>query len=251
MVPAPTRRARLREELTAEIKAAALAQLAEGGPQAVTLRGIARDLGMSPAALYSYFASLEDLYTALIIDGFVSHATWVATAMDLVEADQHADRMLSGLLAYRLWAIEHPELFRLLYFSPVPGYQAPEDGEALHSALLVSAAFLSVLVDAWAGGATAEITPGPPVDPSKFEAEFGLRVTSDQLRTAMGCWGQFHGLVALEVGGHISAEWCDPANTYEASVRSMGGRTGLPPASEAVTTSWVTQRLAEALAAAP
>jgi AcrR family transcriptional regulator len=238
-VQVPSRRERLRVELTAAIKATALRQLAQDGPQAVTLRGIARDLEISPAAIYGYFASLDDLYENLIADGFHAQAERVEEAIARHRDHGAADQLLAGLLAYRVWAIEHPELFRLLYFSPIPGYVAPEDGPTVDAALRVSAAFLAVLVDAWATGLGDQVTPGPQVDTTKFADRFGLHVTPDQLRTAVGCWGQFHGLVCLEVGGHVTPEWTDPAALYEASMRAMVLRAGLPEPSAAITTASV------------
>src|SRR5688572_22843547 len=97
----PTRRERLRLELTQEIKDTALAQLASGGPSAVTLRGIARELGVSPAALYGYFASLDDLFTALITDGFTDLAEAVESAIASRADAPVPDRLLAGLYAYR------------------------------------------------------------------------------------------------------------------------------------------------------
>lgn len=239
-----SRRERLRQELTAAIKDTALRRLAADGPQAVTLRGIARELEISPAALYGYFESLDDLYSNLIADGFHALAQQVEDAIASHAERGHADRMLAALLAYRLWALEHPELFRLLYFSPIPGYKAPEDGPTLDAALRVSAAFLVVLADAWSHGIGEQVTPGPQVDAAKFAERFGLHITPDQLRTAVGCWGQFHGLVCLEVGGHIGVEWTEPAALYEASMRAMGRRAGLPEASADVTTTSVAAALA-------
>ena len=240
----PSRRDRLRQELTVAIKQTALAQLAQDGPQAVTLRGIARALEISPAAIYGYFESLDDLYSNLIADGFHALAQHVEDAIAAHPDGGHADRLLAGLLAYRLWALEHPELFRLLYFSPIPGYVAPEDGPTVDASLRVSAAFLFVLVDAWRDGVGEQVTPGPQVDSEKFAARFGLHVTPDQLRTAVGCWGQFHGLVCLEVGGHIGTEWTEPTALYEASMRAMGRRAGLPDASADITSASVAAAIA-------
>lgn len=54
---APNRRARLRAEAIQEIKTIALKLLAEGGPDAISLRAIAREMGMTAGALYGYFAT--------------------------------------------------------------------------------------------------------------------------------------------------------------------------------------------------
>ena len=239
----PSRRDRLRQELTDAIKDTALRQLADDGPQAVTLRGIARELEISPASIYGYFSSLDDLYSNLIADGFNALAQQVEDAVDWHRDGGHADQMLAALLAYRLWALENPELFRLIYFSPIPGYVAPADGPTMDGALRVSAAFLFVLTDAWAGGTTGQLTPGPHVDTEKFAARFGLLITPDQLRAAVACWAEFHGLVCLEVGGHIGCEWTDPAALYESSMRAIVRRVGLPEPSAEISNESIAARI--------
>lgn len=236
VAPAPlTRRERLRQELTAEIKATALRQLEEGGPAAVSLRGIARELSVSPAALYGYVDDLDDLFTALITDGFNALAEAVEGAIAARAGEPAADRVLAGLFAYRRWAIDHKPLFRLLYFSPVPGYVAPEDGPTLAANLRVCAAFLAVLVEAWRAGELEPPEPGMPLDCSKFVELFGIDITPDQLRASIGCWGEFHGLVTLEVNDHVSAAWVDPGELYAAEMRSMLRSFGFADPSPAIT----------------
>ncbi len=223
-----TRRDRLRAELVDSIKQAALGQLEVGGPAAVSLRGIAREIGVSPAALYGYFDSLDDLFTALITDGFNDLADTVDAAVHGDPAAPLGVKMLRGLLAYRDWALANAPRFRLCYFAPVPGYEAPADGPTLAASLRVALPLLQVLAEGWATGRLAAPPPGPRVDTSKFEERFGLALTSDQLRSSTECWGEFHGLVALELNGHIHPEWADPAELYEANMRSMIRRIGLP-----------------------
>lgn len=224
-----TRRVRLRRELIDEIKTVALRQLTNGGPQAVGLRAIARELGMSPSALYGYFDSLDALFTALITDGFNSLADAVdsAAASDVDRPLQ--DRMLAGLLAYREWALANPERFQLLYFSPLPDYEAPAEGPTMNASLRVSAVFLAILVEGWQQELIDEaVAAEPTLDTSSFAEEFGIDLTSDQLRVAVANWGEFHGLVSLEIAGHIDDKWVDPAALYEGAMRSMMRRHGFP-----------------------
>ncbi len=65
-----TARERARAELTGEIKAEARRQLAARGAQQLSLRAVARELGMASSALYRYFPSRDDLLTSLIIDAY-------------------------------------------------------------------------------------------------------------------------------------------------------------------------------------
>jgi AcrR family transcriptional regulator len=227
-----TRRERLRAELVDNIKDAALAQLEAGGPSAVSLRGIAREIGVSPAAIYGYFDSLDDLFTALITDGFDDHADAIEAAVDAQAGAPIATRMLQGLLAYRRFALENAARFRLCYFAPIPGYEAPEDAPSMTAALRVTVPFLRILAEGWASGELEPQPPGPVVDTSKFEDRFGLALTSDQLRSATECWGEFHGLVALEMSGAIHEKWTDPGELYEANMRAMVSRMGMTAPTE-------------------
>ena len=240
------RRERLRQELSESIKAAALRQLAESGPQAVTLRGIARELGVSPGALYGYFDSLDDLYSALIADGFNAQAQYVEDAIAFYNDRGHPDRMFAAMMAYRLWAVDHPELFRLLYFSPIPGYVAHEDGPTHEAALRVSVAFLSELAREWERSGVEVVCPGPRVDVEKFATIFGLKITPDQLRSAVGCWGEFHGLVCLEIAGHVDAQWTEPEALYDATIRGMTERMGGSAPAADITASVLRKSLSPA-----
>lgn len=231
---AATRRERLREALTADIKDCAARQLAEGGPSAVTLRGIAREIGVSPAALYGYFDSLDALFTALIVDGYEDLADAVTTAAQTPGTP--GARLLASCHAFRRWALDHPERFRLLYFSPVPGYEAPADGEAMAASLRVFVPMLGIIVASWQDGTLPPPPPGPPVDVTKFREYFGLEITSDQLRMTTECWAEFHGLVALEVNGHIVEEWVDPAALFDANMIATIRRIGFELADASDTT---------------
>src|SRR6185312_17499730 len=123
--PAPSLRARVRAEMIGEIKRVALEHLARDG-SALSLRAVARDMGMVSSAVYRYFPSRDELLTALIIDAYDS----VGAAAELDEADarrtDYAARWMATARAVREWAVTHPQEFALIYGSPVPGYQAPQ-----------------------------------------------------------------------------------------------------------------------------
>src|ERR1017187_2204138 len=133
MTATQTARDRARAELTREIKSEARRQLAAEGAQRLSLRAVARELGMASSALYRYFSSRDDLLTALII-----------AAYDAI-----------GESAVRGWAITHPNEYALIYGSPVPGYSAPE--ETIAPASRMAALLGCLLSDAW----SARLTGGP------------------------------------------------------------------------------------------
>src|SRR4051812_10674543 len=121
----PSARERVRAELTAEITDAARRQLGEVGAAALSLRAVARDVGMVSSAVYRYFPSRDDLLTRLIIDGYDALGLAAETADD--PSATPVERWLTVCRAVRAWALAHPHEYALLYGSPVPGYAAPAD----------------------------------------------------------------------------------------------------------------------------
>src|SRR5579884_3078372 len=86
----PNRRERLRAGMVEEIKGLARRQLAEGGPGAMSLRGIARELGTASSALFRYYPSYNDLISALVVDAYNSLADAVISARDARPPEDHA-----------------------------------------------------------------------------------------------------------------------------------------------------------------
>ena len=121
-----TARERARAELTREIKAEARRQLAINGAQQLSLRAVARDLGMASSAIYRYFPSRDELLTELIIDAYDSLGGNAEGAERGVPRDDIRRRWQVTCNAVRNWALAHPHEYALIYGSPVPGYQAPQ-----------------------------------------------------------------------------------------------------------------------------
>ena len=143
------RRERLRAETTAEIKKVALGLMSSGGPDAITLRAIAREMGMTANAIYGYFATRDDLVTTLINDVYTSLADAVDAARDDCPADDPAGRIAAWANAFRDWALTNPEGFRLIYGDPVPGYQAPGTSAAPEAEHRVCAGLTGLAAGAW------------------------------------------------------------------------------------------------------
>lgn len=114
----------MRAELTEEIKKVADRHLATDGAN-LSLRAVARDLGMAPSALYRYFASRDELLTALIVDAY--NAVGEAAERAAHGVEDPLDRWLALTSAVRAWALAEPHQWALIYGSPVPGYRAPQD----------------------------------------------------------------------------------------------------------------------------
>jgi AcrR family transcriptional regulator len=217
----------MRQNLIEEIKDVARGQIDENGPNGVSLRAVAREVGVSPATLYTYFDSLDALVLAVVTDHFDDLADAVTTAVEAVPPNDLGGRLYAGISAYRRWALERPGAFSLLFFRTGEDIYCEPGGPVLTASLRVFVPMLAVLVEGWASGAIAPAPPGPPVDTTSLVDTFGLDITPDQLREACGLWALFHGLVALELGGHVTGEWLDPDQLFDSAVRGRLRELGL------------------------
>ena len=155
-------RERARAEVGAAIKEEARRQLAARGTAQLSLRAVARQLGLAPSAVYRYFPNRDDLLTSLIVSAY--DALGAAAEAALVEAGT-ADPLRSWAAvcrAIRDWALAHPHEYALIYGSPVPGYDAPPD--TVGPASRVTLALIGVVEAAdaaGAGGGTRGSAPTP------------------------------------------------------------------------------------------
>ncbi|MFI9047122.1 TetR/AcrR family transcriptional regulator [Streptomyces sp. NPDC053427] len=221
------RRERLRAETTAEIKSVALELMASGGPSAITLRAIAREMGMTANAIYGYFATRDDLVTTLINDVYTS----LADAVDAAPTGDPADRIRAWAHAFRGWALANPEGFRLIYGDPVPGYVAPEGGAAPDAAQRVCTGLTALAAAAWPHA--EHCYAGSDFQWSDFDAGLLGKVRPAfpdlppaAVALALRIWGHLHGLVTLEIYGHLHTQTTSPEKLFNEElaqlVRSLG-----------------------------
>ena len=120
----PKRSAQI-SDLQEAIKETAWKQIAEFGAPTLSLRAIARELGITAPAIYNYFPRRDDLVTALIIDAYSSFGDSQIAARDAVPADDLMGRLMAIGVAYRDWALAYSQRYQLLFGTPIPGYDAP------------------------------------------------------------------------------------------------------------------------------
>ncbi|MFE7749157.1 TetR/AcrR family transcriptional regulator [Streptomyces sp. NPDC057428] len=208
-------RARYREQTRAEIKDTALRQLAESGVGALALTRIAKEMGLSGPALYRYFASRDDLLSALIRDAYDDAASAVARAAAQAQALSPRARLHALAGAYRAWAVAEPHRYLLIQGAPVPGYIAPDDTRDRARAVL--GPFLPLFADGSPGTShsalVAEMTAWLAADAAgvtSWVAEYAPDTAADQRRAAYGLagavlvWAQLHGSVGLEAAGQFA-----------------------------------------------
>src|SRR3954454_7856799 len=141
-----TARERVRIELTNEIKDVARRQLAVHGSAGLSLRAVARAVGMVSSAVYRYFPSRDELLTALIIDAYAAVGMAVTDAEAAVRRNDPIGRWMAACGALRTWAIATPHEYALIFGSPVPGYRAPQD--TIDPATIVPVVLLKIIADA-------------------------------------------------------------------------------------------------------
>ncbi|WP_369241803.1 TetR/AcrR family transcriptional regulator [Streptomyces sp. R21] len=227
------RRERLRAETTAEIKAVALALMASGGPDAITLRAIAREMGMTANAIYGYFATRDDLVTVLINDVYTALADAVDAAWEAAPAQDPAVRIQAWADAFRGWALANPQGFRLIYGDPVPGYHAPEGGAAPDAARRVCIGLTALAAAAWPHA--QHLYEDSAFEWSDFDTGLldKVRPAFPELppaavALALRIWGHLHGLVSLEVYGHMHTQTARPEKLFQEELAQLVRTLGVP-----------------------
>jgi AcrR family transcriptional regulator len=233
---AATARERARTELTREIKEEARRQLMAAGADGLSLRAVARELGMVSSALYRYYPSRDDLLTALIIDAYdalgeaAEHA--IGGTVSSVSAVSARERWTAACHAVRDWARSNPHEYALIYGSPVPGYRAPET--TVGPAARVPLAFVGLIRGALSAGEFAvpkdalpvagplaeqaaalsamlarSASPASPESPAGDGALAGL--PPDVLVRAVIAWAQLFGMISFELFGQFVGSF-EPAD---------------------------------------
>jgi AcrR family transcriptional regulator len=222
-----TRRARIRDATKEEIKAIARRQMAEQGTAAISLRGIAREMEVTPTALYRYFASHDDLITDLILDAYNAHADALEAADSKVAVAAYKSRMYAVLTAFRGWAIEHPTDFQLIYGNPIPGYHAPDE-PTLEAARRNMAVVVNILNGAMEAG---KLKPQHTEIPQSVAEQITRANSYDApdmlVYIGMIGWARVHGIIMLELFNHIQNVVGDTAAFYQHQLQSLIQDVGL------------------------
>ena len=227
-----TARQRVRAELTREITETARRQLATEGAAALSLRAVAREMGMASSAVYRYFPSRDDLLTALIIDGYNAIGAAAEQADGACRRDDHPGRWLAACRAVRGWALAHPHEYSLVYGSPVPGYQAPE--QTIGPASRVAGVLGKIISDAQASGVLdpPPLGPAPPdsfaPDAARLRESVLPEVPDEVAARALATWASVFGLVSFELFGQFENVVTDRGAYFDHAVRCLGRVVGLP-----------------------
>ncbi|MCU1634261.1 MAG: TetR family transcriptional regulator [Micrococcaceae bacterium] len=198
-----TPRERAREQTLEDITRIGRQQLVEVGAAALSLRAVARELGVVSSAIYRYVANRDELLTLLVVDAYRELGDQVDAAVEAAGAGA-GDRFTALALAVRAWAVREPSRYALLYGSPVPGYAAPAERTTAQGTRVITL-LARIMDDAWRSGELEEV--GGTV-PAGLEADF--QAIRDQLSLAtpdtlvaatVQAWSALFGAVSFEVFG--------------------------------------------------
>ncbi|MGD7706542.1 TetR/AcrR family transcriptional regulator [Microlunatus sp. Y2014] len=214
-------RALAHAEMDRRIRQAARQELATAGGAGLSMRAVAREVGMVSSAIYRYYPTREALLTAMIIESYHALGSVLAATAD----DDHADagaRWAALAETLRTWALEHPHEFQLIYGTPIPGYRAP--AETVPAAAAVAQPFL----DCAALGIDPAMVPDDLVAALAPAGE-ALGVRTETAAGFLAALSQLVGMITLELGGHFVGVTDDPAALHRATVITQRRTLGLPP----------------------
>jgi AcrR family transcriptional regulator len=247
VVQAPRRRDRVRAATTAEIKQTARRILVAEGPDAVSLRAIAREMGMTAPALYRYFGSHEDLVKHVIADIFTELADGIRGAIAIADAKSGGDmtaKVLAACWEFRRWSLNHPREFGLIFGTPLPGLHVEQDEITAEGGGRFGNTFFVLMIELY----RKQPFPVPPdneIDPGLAEQLERYRDGLGQLAAGLPlglllvflrCWVRLYGIVSLEVFGHLGFALDDARPMFELMLAEMAPMVGLrypPPGSTA------------------
>jgi AcrR family transcriptional regulator len=225
-------RARAREQTMRDIVRIGRVHLATDGAAALSLRAVARDLGVVSSAVYRYVASRDELLTLLVVDGYDELGDAVDAALAAVDPADFAGRMAAVGRAVRAWGLAEPATYALLFGSPVPGYEAPAE-QTTGPGIRVVLRLVEVWEDAWQAGAiTVDETAVSPRrlsrDLARIRKQMGLTAPERLVARGLFAWAALFGCVTWEVFGQYgSATFTDPADLFEQHLAALVESVGL------------------------
>jgi AcrR family transcriptional regulator len=233
-----TRRERQRAATVEEIKVVARGLMRERGTFDVRFTDIAKEMGMTPPALYRYFADRDALLTELIAEAYRELGREVAQAREQRDPDDIWGRWIAVGTAYRNWARREPEQFALILGMPVPGYVAPEDGPTTDAAkdamaqlslLFIHAAELGVLQAPLVRDVSEEMVACA----ADKHPELGGLVPPESFQAMIQAWATLHGITCLDAYGQF--DWMgDEAREalFVSTLRTAAVAAGIPVESQ-------------------
>ncbi|WP_406415520.1 TetR/AcrR family transcriptional regulator [Streptomyces sp. NBC_00873] len=226
-------RERARAEVTKAIKDEARKQVLAEGAARLSLRAVARELGITSSTLYRYFPSRDELLTALIVDAYDAIGAAAERALGKSGPAGSIEEWIAVCQAVRRWALAHPHEYALIYGSPVPGYSAPSD--TVGPASRVVLVLFSIAASAHAAGALeVPAAAGPAADGIGPDARQIVRESGHELSPAAvpqlaAVWAQLFGLLSFEVFGRFDRVVDARDDLFDQAVLGLARQAGFRP----------------------
>jgi AcrR family transcriptional regulator len=211
---ATTRRERQRTATRDEIIATAWRQIGEKGAAALSLRAIAREMGVTAPALYRYYQDRAALVTTLLIDAFSSFTAALEAGRDACPPTDHAGRFRAICRAYFQWAADNARRYQLLFGTPIEGYQfAAEVGPVAQRSFLV---VQGVIGEANAAGQLSGEVTLPASLHARYAAlrKLGMPYTEVVTQLALASWAMLHGMTSLYLYNYLAGFVQDDVTTF-------------------------------------
>ena len=240
VIEAPSRRDRVRAATTQEIKQTARRILVQDGPDAISLRAIAREMGMTAPALYRYFGSHEELIKHVVADIFTELAAGLREKIDAASnaasgaagLDVMTAKLIAACRAFRAWALAHRPEFSMIFGSPLPGLEMAHGDPIMECGLRFGQVFLDLFNELWLRS-PFDVPEPDEVDPAlrpqleRYRDMVGSDLPIGAMQTFLRCWVQLYGTVCLEVFGHLQFALEDPAPMFELMLSDLAPMLGL------------------------
>ena len=240
--PSLTRRDRLRAATMEEITATARRLLVEQGPEAASLRAIAREMGMTAPGLYRYYGSREELLRHVIAEIFrelaadirraIREAVEPAPAGEARQPAHLALKMVAACQEFRHWSLTHRDEFALLFGVPLPEIDDGRFDIAEECALEFAGTFYTLFLELWNAirfqvPAESQIDPGLRAQLARFRGTLRTDAPDGAILVFLRCWMLLYGAVAMEVFGHLGFALEDPAPMFELTLSDLARLVGL------------------------
>lgn len=232
----PGLRERRREATRAEILDVARRLLARDGAAALSLREVAREMGMAVSALYRYVRSREDLITELLVQAYDDHADAVDAAAAAAGPGARA-QLVEAFRSYRDWALADPVRYGLMYGQPLPDYEAPVE-RTQGPGTRVNVTLTELLRTGWETGGIdpavvdrrdATLGPEHRRQLEAFQPRWAPGLPPALLALALEQWWLVRGMVSSEVFGHLRPVYGDVTPVFEEALQASLDRTGVLP----------------------
>ncbi|MEV0411701.1 TetR/AcrR family transcriptional regulator [Streptomyces sp. NPDC050448] len=231
---AARRRHRVREEALADSMRIARRLLVEEGPGAVTVRAVAREMGLTAPGLYRYYAGHRELVQALVSHLYDELAAALATACEGQPADEPGRRLRAVCRELRWWALAHPQEFALLFAKPVADADTAPGAAAHDPSWRFGSVILGLMVRLWQRGtiqAPADLDPAWTTQLDEVREHLGGEpVPLEVIYVFVSCWARLYAAVAVEVFGHLDFALTDAEPLFERTVGEILTALGDPAA---------------------